>query len=93
MLLLDTSAEPGGIRNIPFVVKQANASRMKSTFWINELVEQDAEGNPKLQLQYLQVVILEFFPRRDGLPGRIEWPTSVSTPWKRCPTSRVPMMT
>lgn len=80
VLLLDTSAEPGGIRNIPFVVKQANASRMKSTFWINELVEQDADGNPKLQLQYLQVVILDFFPRRDGLPGRIEWPhVSINT--------------
>lgn len=80
VLLLDTSAEPGGIRNIPFVVKQANASRMKSTFWINELEEKEANGNPKLQLQYLQVVILEFFPRRDGLPGRIEWPhVSINT--------------
>jgi len=81
VLQLDTSTDPGGIRNIPFVVKHANASRMKATFWINELRDEtDEQGNPKLQLQYLQVVILEFFPRRDGPPGRIEWPhVSINT--------------
>ena len=38
------------------------------------------EGEPKLRLQYTQVVILDFFERRDGLPGLIRWPhVSIST--------------
>jgi hypothetical protein len=53
---------------------------MKATFWIQELAEDTADGNPKLRLQYLQVVILEFAPRRDGTPGLIHWPhISVNT--------------
>lgn len=66
-LTFDTEIESGGIANIPFVVKQANAASMKSTFWIQEL-----EG--KLRMQYVQVVMLDFFPRFDGLPGLIRWP-------------------
>lgn len=80
VLTFDTSAEPGGVRNIPFVVKQANAASLKATFWINELVELDDAGNPELQLQYAQVIMLEFFNRFDGLPGRIAWPhVSINT--------------
>ena len=83
---LDTSADPGGIRNIPFVVKQANAVSMKSTFWINELEEKDEHGDPKLQLQYSQIVMLDFFDRFDGLPGRISWPhVSINTLEKKSP--------
>jgi hypothetical protein len=81
---LDTSAAPAGIRNIPFIVKQADAVSMRSTFWINELVETDEHGAPKLQLQYSQIVMLEFFDRFDGLPGRIAWPhVSINTLTKR----------
>jgi hypothetical protein len=47
---------------------------MNSTFWIQELEDKDLQGKPKLRLQYLQVVILDFFPRRDGMPGLIRWP-------------------
>lgn len=84
---LDTAGEPGGIRNIPFVVKQANAVSMKSTFWVNELEAKDAQGNPKLQLQYAQIVMLEFFDRFDGLPGRIAWPhVSINTLEKKSDT-------
>ena len=80
MLELDTTVETGGINNVPFVVKQANASEMKSTFFIQELAETDALGNPKLRLQYVQVVQLDFFPRFDGGPGRIKWPhVSINT--------------
>jgi hypothetical protein len=79
-LEVDTTIEDAGIVNIPFIVRQANASSMKSTFWIEELAEQDDQGNPKLRLQYSQVVILDFFDRRDGLPGRILWPhVSINT--------------
>lgn len=71
---VDTAIETAGIVNLPFIVKQANAADMKSTFWIEELSEKDDDGKPKLRLQYLQVVLLDFFPRRDGLPGPIRWP-------------------
>ena len=73
-LSVDTTVESGGIVNLPFIVKQANASDMKSTFWIQKLVERDEKGRPQLRLQYLQVVMLDFFPRPDGLPGPIRWP-------------------
>jgi hypothetical protein len=79
-LALDTTLATGGIKNIPFIVKQANAVSMKSTFWIQELAETGENGLPKLRLQYLQIVILDFFPRRDGLPGVISWPhVSINT--------------
>ena len=79
VLDLDTANPTGGIKNIPFVVKQADAASMKSTFWIQELAP-DADGNVEMRLQYLQIVMLDFFPRRDGLPGRIGWPhVSINT--------------
>ncbi|MDF1793734.1 MAG: heme-binding protein [Thalassobaculaceae bacterium] len=66
-----------GIFNIPFVIKQANATQMTSTFWINEL--KGVTGEKRLQLQYSQTVMLDFFPRRDG-EGLIKWPhVSIAT--------------
>jgi len=79
-LEFDTTFGTGGINNIPFIVKQANATEMKVKFWIQELAELDAAGNPKMRLQYSQVVFLDFFPRKDGLPGLIRWPhVSINT--------------
>lgn len=89
-LEFDSSLPTGGVINIPFVVKQANASAMKSTFWIQELAEKDAKGNPRLIIQYAQVVLLEFFDRRDGSPGRIQWPhVSINTLEKVAEPSRM----
>lgn len=77
VLRVDTRAETGGIVNIPFIVKQANAAEMISTFWI---VEVEKDGVTQLILQYLQIVLLDFFSRRDGLPGMIRWPhVSINT--------------
>jgi hypothetical protein len=73
-LTFDTVAESAGVINIPFVVTQANASELRSTFWIHELTEKDATGAPRLVMQYAQLVMLDFFPRGDGEPGRIRWP-------------------
>jgi len=83
-LAVDSTIPTGGIANIPFVVRKANAASMKSIFWIQELADKDANGDPKLRLQYLQVVLLDFFPRRDGFPGccpgLILWPhVSINT--------------
>jgi len=74
VLEVDSTVETAGISNIPFVVAQAESSEMKSTFWIQELKDRDEDNKPKLRLQYMQVVMLDFFPRRDGEPGRIRWP-------------------
>ncbi len=80
VLEVDSTIATGGIVNIPFIVRQANAATMKSTFWIQELADLHDDGEPKLRLQYLQVVILDFFPRRDGSPGLIRWPhVSINT--------------
>jgi hypothetical protein len=75
VLTLDTALVTGGIHNIPFVVKQANASRMRAVFWIEELADLDAQGNPQFMLQYAQRVLLDFFPVI-GYPDaeRIKWP-------------------
>ena len=79
-LEVDTTINSGGIHNIPFIAKQANAAEMMSIFWIQELDETDENGKPKLRLQYFQTVILDFFDRRDGGPGLIRWPhVSVNT--------------
>ena len=90
VLDVDSTHPTGGVVNIPFIVRQANATVMKSTFWIQELKEKDKSGKPKLRLQYSQLVMLDFFPRVDGLPpgccpGPIQWPhVSINTLEKVC---------
>jgi hypothetical protein len=74
-LTVDSTRRSAGISNVPFSVREAEPVSMKSTFWIQELDEQDQAGNPRLRLQYSQVVVLHFFrPREDELPGRAVWP-------------------
>lgn len=74
VLAVDSKVQTAGIVNIPFVVKQADAARMVSTFWIHELHDLDATGRPRVVLQYLQDVGLDFLDRTDGQPGLIRWP-------------------
>lgn len=80
VLDLDTTTETAGIVNIPFIVDQADATEMRSMFWIHELHETGDADEPRLVLQYAQIVMLDFFGRRDGGPGRIKWPhVSINT--------------
>lgn len=74
VLDFDTTVQSGGILNIPFIVAEANATEMRSIFWLHELNALDEFGNRKLVMQYAQLVMLDFFPRRDGQPGLIKWP-------------------
>lgn len=60
----------GGITNIPFITKNANATQFNSTFWI-ETVD-DGKGGTFPQLQYSQTTILEFFHTATG--ELIQWP-------------------
>lgn len=65
-----SSAAVGGIVNIPFVVKNANATRLDAIFWIETV--QRPNGQEFIQLQYVQRVILDFIG--------IHWPhISVAT--------------
>lgn len=70
-VVLDVStATNGGIVNIPFVVKNANAIQLDAIFWIETV--STGGGTSFQQLQYVQRVILDF----DG----IHWPhVSVAT--------------
>jgi hypothetical protein len=65
-----STAPVGGIINIPFVVKNANAIQMDAIFWI-EIVKHPS-GKEFFQLQYVQRVILDF--------DNVHWPhISVAT--------------
>ncbi len=76
----DTTLETGGILNIPFISNTANATQMRSIFWLHELSDKDENGDPVMILQYAQIVMLEFFKRRDEQPGLIKWPhVSINT--------------
>jgi hypothetical protein len=69
-----STKESGGLVNIPFIVKNANATEMDSIFWIETV--QRPDGSRFLQLQYTQRVLLVF----DG----VVWPhVSVATLIKR----------
>lgn len=79
-LEVSTTLDHAGVVNIPFIIRKANAASMVSTFWILEMEETGDDGKPKLFLQYSQSVLLDFFDRRDGLPGLIRWPhVSINT--------------
>jgi hypothetical protein len=73
-VIVISSAPAGGIVNIPFVVKNANASQMDAIFWIEKVARPayDAREMDFLQLQYVQRVILDF--------DNLHWPhVSVAT--------------
>jgi hypothetical protein len=78
-VVIQISTTPvGGIVNIPFVVQNANATRLDAIFWIEKVLNPAAGPDPFIQLQYVQRVILDF-PPAIGAPT-ISWPhISVAT--------------
>ena len=74
VITLDTTLLTGGISNIPFIVRQANATAMRAVFWIEELTDTPVGGVPQIVLQYAQRVILEFFPAPGTNGTPIKWP-------------------
>ncbi len=75
ILNVDSAREHGGVKNMPFVQREAEPVSMRSTFWLQQLKAKDKYGNPKLRLQYSQIVMLDFFAdREDQMPGRAQWP-------------------
>jgi hypothetical protein len=74
-VVLIISTDPvGGIVNIPFIVTNANATRLDAIFWVETV--QLPDGSRFMQLQYTQTVTLNFLG--------INWPhISVATLVKR----------
>jgi hypothetical protein len=80
-LTISVSTQPpsggGGIVNIPFIQKNANATTFEAIFWI-ETVKNDATGETFDQLQYSQQTNLEFIKCGSGCSpdgsGLIVWP-------------------
>lgn len=76
ILHFDTKFATGGIVNIPFITKQADATEMQSTFWIMEV---ESDNGTEFIMQYSQTVFLDFF--KSKVPGeRVRWPhVSINT--------------
>jgi hypothetical protein len=55
---VSTVAPAGGILNIPFVTKNANAAQLDAIFWLERV--RHGNGQHFMQLQYVQRVILDF---------------------------------
>ena len=67
-IILSTEVTDGGIHNVPFVTRKANATSLAIAIWVQEL------NDGTKVLQYVQKVMLKFFPRADHVAGLIEWP-------------------
>jgi len=72
-LMVTTEIEKAGIVNIPFIERQADTTDMTSHFWIQEVTNKRT-GKKSMRLQYLQIVMLDFFPTRDDPNTLIRWP-------------------
>ena len=67
-----STANGGGILNIPFINTNANATAFACTYWIETV--SDATGDTYQQLQYSQQTNLEFIKQFDGSGQLIMWP-------------------
>ncbi|WDE00811.1 heme-binding protein [Thalassomonas actiniarum] len=67
------SENGGGINNIPFIVKHANATRFQCDFWL-QTIKLPMSGQTFEELQYSQNVDIEFHKRFSDKSGLITWP-------------------
>ncbi|WP_254560646.1 heme-binding protein [Dyadobacter diqingensis] len=68
-----STANQGGISNIPFITKNANTTSFEAIFWI-ETVQNPTTGGTFLQLQYSQTSMIEFIPQFHDPSKLIQWP-------------------
>ena len=70
----------GGLRNIPFVTRNADAATVFATFWI-EKIKGPTPDSDFMQLQYVQTVLLTFpLLKPSATPVPLSWPhVSVAT--------------
>jgi len=73
-LVLDVStANKGGIQNIPFITKHANVPLLESTYYLED-VKDKKTGKTFQQLQYTQNTIIEFQDNKEKRGKKISWP-------------------
>lgn len=81
--LLQVSSAANNTLNIPFVLNNAAASSLDAVFMIETVKPPAGAGDPFLQLQYSQSVMLTFPPARGAITAKnplINWPhVSVAT--------------
>jgi hypothetical protein len=70
----DTRFNSGGIANVPFLSREANAAEMQSTFWVMDIASPNASGSATRLLMYSQTVMLDFFASPTFPGARIRWP-------------------
>jgi hypothetical protein len=68
-----STANQGGISNIPFITKNANTTNFEASFWIEKVLNPHT-NQTFLQLQYSQTSIIEFLPQFDNPEQLIQWP-------------------
>lgn len=79
--ILEGFGSGGGVKNIPFLKRNADAATVFSTFWL-ETVQGPTPGEAFLQLQYIQKVMLNFPAIEPDTPPSplLSWPhVSVAT--------------
>jgi hypothetical protein len=72
--MVDTELATGGIVNIPFIEKRADATTMHAVFFIEELDAPPVGGVPQIVLQYAQKVVLDFAASPGDPNVLIKWP-------------------
>lgn len=70
---VSTAVATGDIVKVPFIVDQADVVQLNSTFWIYELDEVTSDNQSVMVMQYMQVVMLEYFNKIDS-SSSIRWP-------------------
>lgn len=79
-ITVDTTLASGGITSIPFIAKRADATTMRSVFFIEELDAPPVAGVRQIVLQYAQKVVLDFAASPASPNVMIKWPhISVNT--------------
>jgi hypothetical protein len=73
-IMVDTELATGGIVNIPFIEKRADATTMHAVFFIEELDAPPVGGVPQIVLQYAQKVVLDFAASPGDPNVLIKWP-------------------
>lgn len=68
-----STADGGGIINIPFVDANANATAFSCTYWLETIADAET-GDEVVQLQYSQQTNIEFLPQFGNPDQLIMWP-------------------
>jgi hypothetical protein len=68
-----SSAQHGGVLNIPYVDARAKATKFACTYWI-ETIEDPTTNQQVMQLQYSQQTDIEFLPQFGNTDELIMWP-------------------